>query len=584
MSTEPFQAKVSRTPEDLAHELDQEKRARVRAVAEGERQRRLAQALDRLWAVALAGARVDDLLQKLLEVFVDCVPVDVAVARLCEGDRLRSRAALGLEEEVAAGFSLPLAEGLPAGIDGERRPLVFLPAGVDAPCRSEFIRQKGIQGLHCLPLRQAGEIIAVIYLGSREDRAISEADTDLLGHLARRAADAVVRQAETDALRQGIRSREDVLGIVAHDLRNPINVIALAAGTLLQRLPDSSARRPAERIIRGAQRADRLIQGLLEIDAIEGGRFAISTETVETANMILAALESQQSLAADASMIISTDISPELPPIEADEERLLEVLENLVGNAIKFTPPGGSVTVGASAQANEILFWVKDSGVGIPAEALPHLFDRFWQARKKDRRGTGLGLTICKAIVEAHGGRIWPETKPGQGTTMFFTVPAIARAGRTEQVKAANILLVDDRPENLFSLKAILERPEYRLVTATSGEEALSIALRETFAVALIDIAMPGMNGLDVAVHLKDLERSRDIPIIFVTAFGDDPQEIHRAYSAGGVDYLVKPLDAEIVRKKVAVFVDLSRRRETEQHEQHEQQLKDDGHPNIRGA
>jgi signal transduction histidine kinase/FixJ family two-component response regulator len=577
MTTET-QSGLSRTAEDLARELEQEKRARMRAVGEGERQRRLAQALDRFSGVVLAATGVDDLLHKLLEVFVDTVPVDVAVARLREGDLLRSRAAIGLEEEVAAGFSLSVADGLPPSADGEQQPLVFLPSEIEAPCKSAGIREKGIRGLHCLPLRQLDEIVAIIYLGNRDERGYSEAEEELVGALARRAAVAVVRQLQIDALRQGIRSREDVLGIVAHDLRNPINVITLAAGTLLQRLPDSSARRPAERIIRGAQRADRLIQGLLEIDAIEGGRFAITTQTVETANMILAALESQQSLAADASIIISTDLSPELPPVEADEERILEVIENLVGNAIKFTSPGGSVTVGASAQGSEILFWVKDSGVGIPAEALPHLFDRFWQARKKDRRGTGLGLTICKAIVEAHGGRIWPETKTGQGTTMFFTVPAIARAGRTGSLKAANILLVDDRSENLLSLKAILERPEYRLVTATSGEEALSIALRESFAVALIDIAMPGMNGLDVAVHLKDLERSRDIPIIFVTAFGDDPQEIHRAYSAGGADYLVKPLDAEIVRKKVAVFVDLSRRRETEL------QLIQDRDSNIRGA
>ena len=125
-----------------------------------------------------------------------------------------------------------------------------------------------------------------------------------------------------------------------------------------------------------------------------------------------------------------------------------------------------------------------------------------------------------------------------------------------------NILMVDDRPENLLSLRAILEQPDYRLVSASSGEEALSLALRETFAVALIDISMPGMDGLEVAIHMKELERSRDIPIIFITAFGDDPEEIHRAYSAGGADYLVKPLDAEIVRKKVAVFADLSRRRD----------------------
>jgi CheY-like chemotaxis protein len=360
-----------------------------------------------------------------------------------------------------------------------------------------------------------------------------------------------------------VRAREKVLAVVAHDLRNPLSVITLAANSLLQRLPDSSARRPVERILRGAQRADRLIRDLLDISAIEAGRFSIESRNLDMADVILAALESQQSLAAEASVIIATDLSPELPTVEGDEERLHEVLENLVGNAIKFTAQGGQVTVGASGQDGELVVWVADSGSGIAPELIPHLFEPFWQATKTDRRGTGLGLTICKAIVETHGGRIWAESTVGAGTTMFFTIPATAAATpRTEAGEISNILLVDDRPENLVALEAILERPDYRLVKARCGEEALSAVLRERFAVALIDVAMPGMNGLEVAVHLKELERSRDIPIIFITAFGDDPEEIHRAYAAGGADYLVKPLDAEIVRKKVAVFVDLGRRRQ----------------------
>jgi CheY-like chemotaxis protein len=364
-----------------------------------------------------------------------------------------------------------------------------------------------------------------------------------------------------EELEEAVRNRDAVLSVVAHDLRNPLNIISLAANTMLQQLPEGATRRSAQRIVRSAQRADRMIRDLLAISAIETGRFVIETRPVETAELILGALESQFSLAAAASVIVAADVSPELPPLQADEERLLDVLENLIGNAVKFTAPGGSITVGASGRGSEVLIWVKDSGSGIEAEQLPHIFDRFWQAQKKERRGMGLGLSICKATVEAHGGRIWAESAVGVGTTVFFTVPAAAAsARRAVSSELAKVLLVDDRPENLLALQAILERPEYHLVTARSGEEALALALRERFAVILLDIAMPGMNGLEVAIHLKELERSRDIPIIFVTAFGDDPQEIHRAYSSGAADYLVKPLDPEIVRKKVAVFVDLSRR------------------------
>jgi CheY-like chemotaxis protein len=135
----------------------------------------------------------------------------------------------------------------------------------------------------------------------------------------------------------------------------------------------------------------------------------------------------------------------------------------------------------------------------------------------------------------------------------------VPRAGAGTE--PATILLVDDRPENLLALEAILANPGYRLLTATSGQEALKLALRERFSVALIDVAMPEMNGFEVAEHLKALERSRHTPIIFITAFGNDPSEVHKAYAAGGVDYLVKPMDAEIVRKKVAVFVELDPKR-----------------------
>ncbi|MBL8949799.1 MAG: response regulator, partial [Myxococcaceae bacterium] len=356
-----------------------------------------------------------------------------------------------------------------------------------------------------------------------------------------------------------------LLAVVSHDLRNPLNVISVSANSMLRRQPDPSMLRPIERVLRAAQRADRLVRDLLDVNAIEGGRFAVERRPLDPAEVLLAALESQQSVASDASVILTSDIAPALPQLQADEERLLEVLENLISNAVKFTEPGGVVTIGASHADDEVKVWVKDNGHGIRPDQLPRLFDRFWQARRHDRRGTGLGLTICKAIVESHGGRIWAESVLGKGTVMFFTLPVTKGTPETAVSQTvSNILLVDDRPENLVALKAILQDPGYRLVTANSGEEALRLALREHFDVALIDVAMPGMDGVEVAGHMRTLERCRDIPILFVTAFGNDPQEIHRAYAAGAADYLVKPLDAEIVRKKVAVFATLRRKREAE--------------------
>jgi CheY-like chemotaxis protein len=367
-------------------------------------------------------------------------------------------------------------------------------------------------------------------------------------------------QRRIEALEEAIRSRDALLSVVAHDLRNPLNVIALSAHALLEASPISE-RRPLERILRSAGRAQRMVRDLLAVGALDTGNLSLDLKRVDTSRLLLSTVESQQDIAAEASVILSSDLSPSLPAVRGDEERLLEVLENLIGNAVKFTPAGGTITVGAGARGDQVLLWVKDSGCGIPPEQLPHVFDRFWQAKKKERRGLGLGLSICRGIVKAHDGLIWAESTIGVGTTVFVSLPADAEPVRTNGSAIASILLVDDRPENLVSLKAILERADYHLVTAHSGKEALAYAARERFAVALIDIAMPEMDGFEVARRLREIEGGGDVPVIFVTAFGNDPEEIHRAYAAGGADYLVKPLDTVVVRRKVAVFVELGRRR-----------------------
>ncbi len=517
---------------------------------------RISGALAGLLTAIHSSTSLTQLLPRLLAVFVEVTQATHGVLWLREGDALIARAAQGLPESWQAGAEVAL------GTTWGDHTLAELGArAVALPSDHSLAQGLTPDGgeLLCLALSAGDSLSGVVCLRPAVPAAPDERPR--LAALAEHAAAAIVAQIEHDGLSRSVRARDEVLGIVAHDLRNPLNVIAAAASSLHQRLPDLLSRRPVERIIRASQRAEHLIRDLLDISAIESGHFSIEKSVLDTASTILAAIESQQGLAASSSVILASDITPGLPSIDADEERILEVLENLVGNAIKFTMAGGTTTVGASAKGPELLVWVKDNGPGIPADQLPHLFDRFWQGSKGDRRGAGLGLTICRAIVEAHGGRIWAESQLGQGTTVYFTLPKRERAPKSSAPEQVGLLLVDDRPENLLALKVILERPEYRLVTASSGEEALGLALRETFAVALIDIAMPGMDGLEVAVHLKEPERSRDIPIIFITAFGDDPEEIHRAYSAGGADYLVKPLDAEIVRKKVAVFVDLSKRR-----------------------
>lgn len=150
---------------------------------------------------------------------------------------------------------------------------------------------------------------------------------------------------------------------------------------------------------------------------------------IVTVPLLREAFETQRSLAEAASLTLRLDTPEELPALFADPDHVLQVFENLLGNALKFTAPGREITLGAAARAGELLFYVRDTGKGIPEDQLPHLFDRFWQANKEERKlGAGLGLAIVKGIIEAHHGRIWVESELGRGTTFFFTLPTAAPA------------------------------------------------------------------------------------------------------------------------------------------------------------
>ena len=178
-----------------------------------------------------------------------------------------------------------------------------------------------------------------------------------------------------------------------------------------------------------------LIRELVDVTLLETGTFAIKQECVPTHNVLSEVLGSQAPLASSASLTLRLDAERDLPDLWADHDRLLQVFENLLGNAVKFTKPGGQITLSAKADAGKVLFSVADTGRGIDSNHLPHLFDRFWQARDEDRRqGAGLGLPIVKGIVETHGGSVWVQSSPGQGSTFLFTIPVVTQAARTPQL------------------------------------------------------------------------------------------------------------------------------------------------------
>jgi CheY-like chemotaxis protein len=295
----------------------------------------------------------------------------------------------------------------------------------------------------------------------------------------------------------------------------------------------------------------RLIQDLLDVARMEAGCLSVEPARFPAGLVVSDAVDSQQSLAASARCDLRLDLSRELPDVWADRDRLLQVFENLIGNAIKFTPPGGTITVGAALADGAVRFWVRDTGIGIPAENISRLFDRFWQGRRADRRGVGLGLPISRGIVEAHSGRIWFESTPGSGATFLFTIPtATRRAERARAVDALSeapshrgvrLLAVDDEADPLAALAKLLSAEGFVVEIAHGGMEALSKLAHEVPDILLTDVQMPDLDGIALAQQIR--KQHPNLPIILTTWLDETEQAIKSGLEQRHTHYVPKPIE-----------------------------------------
>jgi PAS domain S-box-containing protein len=217
--------------------------------------------------------------------------------------------------------------------------------------------------------------------------------------------------------------RDDVVAILAHDLRNPLNAILGAVSMLALTAEQDKRQRQLKVIERSVRGMERLVTDLLDISRIESGTFAVRKERVDTSALLRDAIESCEAQAAVRGIELRADVHGEVKPLLGDRDRLLQVLSNLIGNALKFSDAEGKVVVRAANADGTVQVSVKDSGIGIPHDDLARVFDRYWQADQTSRAGAGLGLAICRGIVEAHGGRIWAASTVGRGTTFYFEIP-----------------------------------------------------------------------------------------------------------------------------------------------------------------
>jgi PAS domain S-box-containing protein len=275
-----------------------------------------------------------------------------------------------------------------------------------------------------LPLVAREQLIGALTLF----RARGTFDGDDLGFaedLARLAALALDNARLHDTVRASLRARDEMMGVVSHDLRNPVAAVKMLSGTLL-RTPQNGGthtRESLQLIAQAAEQMDALIRDLLDVSRLDAGKLVISAVPMDPSTLLTDSLQTLRPLVDQKAISLDLQIETALPRVMADPERIQQALSNLVGNAIKFSPEGSKIAVVTRKESDGVIISVIDTGSGIVADQLPRVFDRYWQSSRTDRQGAGLGLAITKGIVEAHGGRIWIESNPGEGTTASFTLP-----------------------------------------------------------------------------------------------------------------------------------------------------------------
>ena len=367
----------------------------------------------------------------------------------------------------------------------------------------------------------------------------------------------VVTMQDMTPLEELERLRAEFMGMVSHELQTPLTTIRGSAHTLLD---DAASLNPAEmrqfhRIIsEQAERMRSLIRDLLDVAHIETGTLSISPESSDTVALVDEARI--MFMSAGRTNRIQIDVAPNLPQVMTDRRRIVQVLSNLLANAARYSNKLSTITVRAVRKQFQVVVSVIDEGIGIPAERLPLLFRKFSRVDGEDRQsdltGSGLGLAICKGIVEAHGGRIWAESEgPGQGARFIFTLPIAEQektAGTVDPAPLAaergdattdrtRILVVDDSPHDLRYIRDVLSKSGYDPIVTGDPEEVDSLIAKERPHLVLLDMMLPGVNGIDL---MRNILGKTALPVIFLSAYGQE-NVIAEAFDTGAADYVVKP-------------------------------------------
>jgi PAS domain S-box-containing protein len=356
------------------------------------------------------------------------------------------------------------------------------------------------------------------------------------------------------------RLKDEFLATMSHELRNPLNVI-LGYSELLLRAEEfrnsPQLARMGEALRRNALAQSHLIRDLLDLSRLRSGKLTLNAETISLMTAINNAVETVRADAAAKQIEIQIEAPDGALFVEGELLRVEQIIWNLLSNAVKFTPAGGHILLRVVREADDVVFSVTDTGQGIDAAFLPHVFEMFRQADASTSRaqsGMGIGLALVRQLVELHGGRVDVKSS-GIGMGTCFTVRLPHSAGglmsvaavldfTREQLGKLDVLVLDDSEDTTEMLRHLLEQNGALVTTATNGPDALRIASEREFDIVLSDISMPGMDGFEFVRRLRKLPANKDVPVLALTGFGR-PEDIRRAQTEGFFTHLTKPFDVK---------------------------------------
>jgi PAS domain S-box-containing protein len=554
------------------------------ARTEAERTARMLRSVQTVTDAALGETSLDTLMQEALAHVRATLAGDTATILLLtdDGTHLIPVSSDGLREELVDDVRIPMGQGIAGRIALSDSGIVFADlAHEEVVSRSLRERVKSLVGV---PLRVGGRLVGVVHVGASMPHRFTAEDQKLLGLIAGRLALVIERtrllataetaRREADAAN---RAKDDFLATVSHELRQPLGPI-LGWLTILRagKRDEATVLQALEVIERNAKLQQQLVSDLLDVSRSIAGQLRLEIQPVDLVVVIGAAIDVVRSALDAKGLRLETALDASASLVSGDPGRLQQVVWNLLSNAVRFTPRGGHVVIRLQRVDSQAELTVSDSGHGIPAAFLPHVFERFRQAERPPSGapgGLGLGLAIVRQLVELHGGTVHAAS-PGEGRGATFTVklpllaiqpivsrreavPAADRRGAPPELSGVRALVVDDEPVARELLRTVLETAGALVTVAASAAEAAGVLERERPEVLISDIGMPGEDGYALIRKVRALppEQGGVIPAVAVTAHART-EDRTRALLAGFHLHVPKPVEAAELVAAVASLLD----------------------------